>query len=407
MSSGFIALLSAGVFHMALGSADSYDLSLRAEGRSRTRASTTGVLSEAEVDPRIGLAWTGERLVLKAAYFPRLMVQEQVGGLQVLHGASANGSCQIDPGWRALASAEGSYGQSDLLATTSASGATGPATGAAGGTSSGSGTPGQPAQPVQPVQPIPRVTTLQYVSGGTSVGIEGTPSPRHRLALRLAAFVEGGGDSSARRLLPLQRGGRLAGALDWMASRADVLASQFTATVSSFENGVADGIAGVTETWHHTLTRDASVRLGIGPVLTAHREAGRDTWSIRPGGEVGVHDRWWGTLEIDLSAQAIPLIDRLTGAAYERADVTAILSWQLAPRWTLAGSASGGIVTEGAQAGDRIAGGEVRVAWAPSPSWDLALGARAISQMQRSISTADVTEATAFLSVTVRSGSRL
>src|SRR3990172_1576773 len=133
MPAGAVALVASCALRMALGDATFYDVSLRTEARGRNRAAISGVQGEAEADPRLGLTWMDQRGELGAAYFPRLMVQEQGGGLQVLHRASVNGAWQVDGNWRALAAVDGSYGTNDLLLTYSGS--------TPGTASSGSGTP--------------------------------------------------------------------------------------------------------------------------------------------------------------------------------------------------------------------------------------------------------------------------
>jgi len=377
---------------MALGDATFYDISLRTEARGRNRAATSGVLGEAEADPRLGLSWMDQRLELSSAYFPRLMVQEQGGGLQALHRASADAAWQVDGNWRALASAAGSYGTNDLLLQSSGSTVV---------------TTPQPTQPaVQPLQPIPQVTTLKYVSGEASVATVGMLAPGYRLLARLSGFVEGGADGPARTQVPLQHGGRLAGELEWSASRSDVLVSALGVTVSAFP-GIMDGVVLATQAWRHALTEDAQVRLAAGPAVTAHRAAGRTEWSLAPSGELGVHDRWLQALEGDLGVRAAPIVDRITGGAYQRADATASLTWQPSLRWTLALSGTAGIVADGSQAGDKIASGEIRAAWSPTSAWEIAMGARVFSQIPHAPLTRDISEATVFVAVTARDRDRL
>ncbi len=400
MSAGAVALAASCALRMALGDATFYDVSLRTEARGRNRAAVSGVLGEAEADPRLGLTWMDQRGDLGAAYFPRLMVQEQGGGLQVLHRASVDGSWQVDGNWRALASAEGSYGTNDLLLTYSGT--------TPGSASPGSGTPAgaAPASGAQAVQPIPQVTTLKYLSGQASVGAAGTLTARSRALARVSAFIEGGADGQARTQVPLQHGGRLASELEWSASRSDALVSALGGTITAFP-GILDGIVLATETWRHALTQDAQVRLGAGPAVTAHRAGGNTSWNVMPGGEIGVHDRWLQVLEGDLGLRASPIVDRTNGAAYERADANLSLTWRATPHWTFAASGTAGIVVQGSQAGDKIAAGDFRAAWSPTASWELAAGMRGVSQMPHAAQTRDISEASVFVAVTVRDRDRL
>jgi hypothetical protein len=398
MLPGSIALVSSCILRMALGEAMFYDVSLRTEARARTRAAVSGVLGEAEVDPGVGLSLLDRRLDLAAAYSPRLMVQEQVGGLQILHRASLGGTWLADRNWRAIAATQGSYGTNDLLSVSQ---------GTAAGSSSG-GTGGRTGPPVpQIVQPIPRLTTIKYASGEASLGVDGTPAARYHASARITGFVEGGADRAAQASLPLQRGGRLAGELDFTASQSDILASRLALTVSGFSSDQVEGLGLLTETWRHALTPDAQVWLGVGPTVTATHALGATTWQVGVGGEAGARDLLFHSLAAALTLGAAPVVDRVTGAVYERADGTMTVTWEPIPRWAFGAMASGGIVTQGGQAGDKIAAADVHAAWVPSPAWEVALGVRGLSQMPHAAATANLSEWNVYFAVTARDRERL
>ncbi len=418
MLPGAVALVSSCILRVALGQAVFYDVSLRSEARARTRLAISGVLGEAEADPRLGLSLLDRRLDLAAAYYPRLMVQEQVGGLQVLHRASLGGTWLADRNWRAIASAQGSYGRNDFLSQSLVS---------VGGGAAPTGGPGPPA--IQAVQPIPRLSTIQYVSGEVSLAAEGTPAVRYHASAKITGFVEGGAGREAQASLPLQRGGRLDGELAWTASRADVLASALALTVSGFSPENVDGIALVTETWRHTFTPAAEVWFGVGPAVTAHRELRATTWQAEASAEAGMRIHVWATggaalppaeaanearrdrfsrsLVTALTLKASPIADRITGAVYERADGTLTVAWDPSPRWSLGAAASGGVVVQGAQAGDKIAAGDVHAGWSPAPAWEVAIGVRGFSQMPQAASTQRFSESSAYFALTARDRDRL
>jgi hypothetical protein len=394
MLSGSLVLASCAL-RMTLGSAMFYDVSLATEARGRSRASTTGVVGEAEANPQLGLSWLDHRSTMRVSYFPRLALQDRGGGVQPLHRALLAGTWGLDGGWSAAASADGAYGTNDFLRQEEPSPDANP------------NQQGQPSTTPAQVQPVPQLTALKYASGEVSFSVEGPLLPRCELRGQVAAFVAGGADGPSRAQLPIQRGGRLGGGLQWSASGSDVLASALTLTMSKFETGKLDGIALVSETWRHTHRGGAQTRLGAGLGATATREAGRTAWTFAPNGEAGVHDQWLGALDVDLGVQVAAVIDRVTAGDYDRADAIGSLSWRFAPRWTLSASGSGGIAIEGDQAGDKITAGELRAAWAPGAAWELSAGVRAFSQIPHDPLTQRISEGTVFVAVAVRDRDRL
>jgi hypothetical protein len=379
---------------MLLGSATFYDASLTTTASTWNSAAFQGLEGRIELDPRLGLSWLDRGVELRADYFPRLTVQDQASGLLTLHRASANGNWQLSSTtWRALASVDGAYGTSDVL------------------------TLALPSQPGQPVQPIPAVTTLPYGSGEVAVGLTGMLSPRQRLATKLSAAIAGGTDPAARTLLPLDRTGRFTADLEWTASPLDTLVSGLSFEFSSIAaihqpdgqiaNDVMNGYVVVSEAWRRALTPDTLLRLRAGPTLMGHRFGNQTTWTFLPSGEIGIRDQWWRRVDVDLGVVALPMVDRISGALYERADATVALAWHPTATWVLSVTGSGGIVAQGPQAGGRIAGGDIRMAWSPVSWWDVGTGIRGAYQMPRGPGASDFKEGSAYVSMTLRNRDRL
>ncbi|HTP26386.1 MAG TPA: hypothetical protein VMK12_12105 [Anaeromyxobacteraceae bacterium] len=376
---GLVALVASCTLRMALGDATFYDVSISTEARGENLPATPGIAGEIEADPRLGLNWMGPGKELGGAYAPRLMWQEHSQGLQVLQRASVNSLWQIDGNWRSQAAVSGSYGEEDLLLALAM----------------GTPTPGASG----PLQPIPRVTWLKYASGEASVNATGALTARSRLTMEIGAFVEGGANRFSSQLLPLERGVRLTGELAWTASSFDTLATGLATSVVGLP-GIRDETVLATETWRHSLTQEAQVRIGAGPGFIANGEGGHTSWMATAGGELGVHDRWQKVLDGDLSLRVAPMVDRITGAAYSRADAVLALTWQVRAHWSLFASGTAGIITQGIQAGQKIAGGEFRLIWSPTPIWDLSAGTRGLAEP-------GINEGTVFFALTVRQRDRM
>jgi hypothetical protein len=73
----------------------------------------------------------------------------------------------------------------------------------------------------------------------------------------------------------------------------------------------------------------------------------------------------------------------------------------------VAASGTAGIVLQGNQAEDKVMAADLRAAWSPMSTWEIAVGARGISQMPHSALTRDVSEATVFVAVTLADRGRL
>jgi hypothetical protein len=381
---------------VALG-AVTYDVAAGATASARTASSVDQAVAQFELDPRGGVTWTAPRLELGGSYQPRLFVQEGAGGLQALHRASARAAWQWSGRWGLFAGLEGSYGVNDFLGTSS-----GAATSSAGGQPSGGGTgggAGGAGGATPPVQPIPGATTLRYRSGEATLGVGGLLVPRHRFEASVSAFASGGADATARLSLPQQQGLRLGVTLRHSLSPVNTLESGLAAGLTSFGAGVSDAYVFATETWRHVLAGGGHFRLGAGPGLMVHAEPGSRKQTPGVGGEASFGDRWLRVLLFDVSLRVSPIVDRVSGALYQRADASAALGWEPATGWFVGVQGTGGVVVQGAQLGDQIVTGDLRASWSPSRRWIAGLGVRTFSQIPHEPLARATRETSAYLSL--------
>jgi hypothetical protein len=93
--------------------------------------------------------------------------------------------------------------------------------------------------------------------------------------------------------------------------------------------------------------------------------------------ELGIEDKAKGAaLQGSLVLRVSPVVDRLSTAIYDRADVIGNVAWQASKTVAFAGTAAGGQVLEGPQRNQQIASGEVRISWTPGPHWGFSTGGR-------------------------------
>jgi len=367
---------SALLLQMALaGGIPFYDASVYSDARGVARPPDAPT-AEIGVNPQLGLALVGPRLELGASYLPRLFMQDQKPGVQVLHNGALTARWRVDPIWRVAGAAYGSYGIIDLLQS--------PLVG-----------------PAQSNQFAPRVTQLQYLGANASLRVEGKIAAPYAVYAGLSAFDDGGLGVDAERSLPRQLGARLTGGLSWDASRNDVLGSETIASFTQFTKGQKDTIVALSGRWRHVVRPDPEERdvdprdivvgeparrkdageiwMALGVAGDAHHEVGDPTryapsLTAEAGarGPLGV-----SRLEGAASVRATPQADRFTTALYDRADANASLTWRAHPDWTFDTSATGGMVVDGPQRGQRMATGDARVKWTGIGSCEVVMGVRA------------------------------
>jgi hypothetical protein len=382
MLTGSAAVVSAALLRLAVGDALFYDASVRTEARAWSQPTIVG---EVEANPRLGLALESREYSLAAAYFPALLLQDQVVSFHALHRASVTGAWRVDPPWQLNATAAGAYGTNNLLVQQQT-------------------TAGDSTRP----QSLPSVTTVPYASASLVLGMSGRVDPLLETSVSIGGFIDGGSDSRAQTSLPLQRGGTLAASLDWTVSRNDVLVTRLNASVTSLTLGTTDAIGVLTETWRHTFVPDLQAWITGGPAVMSHRTSPSTAPRLAAHGEAGVASRIVDpALEGSLILRAAPLADRITGAVYERGDVDASLSWRPTVGWLVKMGWSGGLVLDGDQSGQKLAQAEGRITWSERDSWEISVGMRGVWQEPGGLQMPSFQQWGAFLAVTGRTSSRI
>ncbi len=294
------------------------DLSVRAEGRSRTVApdgAAPQTLVSVETTPRATLSVSGPDLRLSASYAPELR-DADVGtsfGLHVLHRAQLQ-LAERSPGtWRLTATAAGARGTTDLLSEARAD--------------------------LSAAQPIATLLPVEYQAGSATFAAVGTPDRRTVLTLATQAFFSGGGDARSRALLPIERGVLAEGSLAWNATRRDVLSARLQGRASRFEQ--ADDTAAfaiLSGAWRHRFDPAWEGRVATGLAATYSAAPGSSTLrEVLPVGEAALSFAATRPARVDaaLSASAAPFIDRASGRVDERIGAGASAGWQPWDGWTL------------------------------------------------------------------------
>jgi hypothetical protein len=381
------ACMAAGLLPAALAASVTYDLSVRSETRGRVTP-TSGRSGEITADPRGELTAATRTWSLSGAYAPQLTLPSDPATLNVLHSGTVSATWRFQPRWTADASGSGSYGERDFLFGQTLEGAPAPAGGP---------------------QTLPTLRSLEYGAGALTLGVRGTPTARTRTRASLRGFVDGGATALARTAMPLQRGATLSTALDWTASRADVLSTSLDATITDFSGGRRDGAAALLATWRRELSTHVNAWIGAGPTLMSESRAGTaDRTQVAVGGEAGVlHRLTRPALDSSITLRVAPVVDRVTAAVHRRADATATSAWHPKVHWTVSGTVSAGVVVDGPQRGDDVETGELRVAWARGLRWGLAGGARFVRQDSARALVPDVREWIAFVAITAHQYGRL
>jgi hypothetical protein len=389
MVPALVALTSSCLLRLASGDAlGVYEVELRTEGRLRA-PDGAGPQPEAEATPRLTLGVHDRRYEMNLSYAPRVTWREADGGdVRVLHRAAVLGTWSTSPAWRASCRVEGAYGLADLTRLVPV---------APGG--------GAAATPPAGAEPIATRQLLRYGSLSALLSLEGRPGPREQLRLALGASVDGGlgADGSA---LPVERDVRGAGSFGWSVTRRTTLATELRSRFVRFASGEENLLAAVDGRWALTLggrdageddsEADAVPSAGRGERrwdaelwAAGGAGAGRDRrvdatrWLVAPAAEVGYrHGLLAAKLEGRLAVRVGPESDRLTAAVYERADVSAALSWRPLRGWTVDLTASGGRVLGGDQAGQTVTIAELSGTWWPATAVGLTAGVRSVRQAQ-------------------------
>jgi hypothetical protein len=393
------ALVAAALLRLAAAQVATWDAAL--DGSTRGRAPDPGEQTgEVSVGARAALGLEGRRHGATVAYLPRAVFLTETGRVTALHAGLLSTEWRYAPRWRAEASATGSYGERDFLLAD----VTLPAT--AGGAPAPGATPGTPS-PVAPAEPlpVPTLARLPYASGALTLGVAGAPGPRSAVRLSVRGGVEGGTTAAARAAYAERRNAGFSAGHEWTVSRRDVLESTLDGTGARFVRGPTTAVAALTVTWRRELSARTGVWIGAGPTMEAEAEDGERTALVAAGGEAGIRHRLFRPIvEGGASVRVAPVIDRISGTAYHRADGTAAVQWQATTGWLLRGIAAAGVATNGPQQGDRVVSGEAEAAWSRLDRWTTAFGVRWLRQ---EVAALTLQEWSAYVSAGWRIGGRL
>jgi hypothetical protein len=366
------ALLCSCLARTVAGAVDSgYVIDLQAEARERTLSIPGGSPSSAqelELQPGLQLSLAGRNLEAAVGYRPDLTFDDRAGQhLALLHRGSLTSSLRLDRGWKLTGSALGSYGTANLTQIVNG------------------GPVAPPGVPPTPAQPVPFVSSIKYVSGLGTLGVEGRPAARLHLRSTAEVFLNGGADAEAQVQLPLERGARVLGGLDWNASPRSVLASALSASTSELSFGSTAFIVLLTETWRFAATQRTQLSIGAGVSYTSSHVQGQVYDAVRSSGELGLS---WETRADGVTFRTanvlatLPNVDRTTGRIVYRATASTTNRLTIGRDWRVDASGSGGVEVQGPQVGDTFWSAEGRVVWVGGSALEVFLGGRGIWSLQ-------------------------
>jgi hypothetical protein len=366
------ALLCSCLARTVVGAVDSsYVIDLQAEAHERTLSIPGDAPSSAfelVLQPGLQFSLAGRSLQAAVGYRPDLTFDERAEQhVALLHHGSLTSSLKLDRRWRLTGSAAGSYGTANMTQIVNG------------------GPEALPGAPPAPAQPVPFVNSIKYVSGVGALGIDGILSSRVHMRSAFEVFLNGGADAEAQVQLPLERGARVLGGLDWNASPRGVLASGITATASELSFGSTAFIVLLTETWRFAATAQTQLSVGAGVSYTSSRVDGQVVEAVRSSGELGLS---WMTRSHGVTFRTanvlatLPNVDRMTGRVVYRATASTTNTLTLRSDWRFDASGSGGVEVQGPNVGDTFWTAEGRAAWVSGPSLEVYLGGRGVWSLQ-------------------------
>ncbi|HEY3449717.1 MAG TPA: hypothetical protein VGK67_25410 [Myxococcales bacterium] len=338
---------------------------VRSEARVRgAQASSTSLQPsfDFEIDPSAAarLAWHAADLSL--SYSPQLIVPTSGSSLvRLLHRVDLSLEGRTESGVRLFLTERASYGDADLSPVSQAQ-----------------------TDPTAPLQTLPATSiTVHYLSSQTGAGLDAALSRHARFSLSAGWLVSGGIDRAAQQALPLQRGPLGELSLSVEATRLDTLQTRLDGSSALFTTGLRATVAGLEESWLRALAPSWSLSLGAGLGVTDVQGAAPSRLRWLPIGEAGLSykpaDRG-GAVQAGLSVRAAPVIDRITGEAYERIDGRLAAGWAPRRDLLLSAQAGAGVVATGTQSGSTLALFQAAATYASGTDWALSLGVRAAHQ---------------------------
>lgn len=334
----------------------SLDLADRTEVRvtGSTEPGTTS--AELMSNPSAILRLDARRWEVSARYGPSLTLRG-LGldpSIDFLHRGHIEATFEATRRLRVSLLGDGSYGAVSFLSPAlpeAGFGGPGPDAGPDSGPDAGPGA----APDGGPVDTLPRADTIRFASLQFGVGADYAATRR----LKLGAFVDyglsGGVDEPSQVVYPLLAGPRAIFSADYALSRRDTLRSIASGTWVTFSSGSDAGLASVTETWRHRITRRTTSTLGIGAAFDISRaSAGASSQAaLYPVAEAGVaHALPLRRLNLGLSVAVSPALDRILGDVDPRLTSEAYSAWKPSLRVSIWGRAG---VTQSLRLGEEDA----------------------------------------------------
>jgi hypothetical protein len=339
-----------------------YDVSLRTELRSRTPyagAASGSVSGDLQLDPSASAAASVARLRAALTYSPQILIVEpyaSVGRTNVLHRGTASGEWLFSEDQRLTAEEQfvvGRFDFSPLVAT------------AAG------------APPA--IDSLPAVQTANFVQSTSTLGMHYALDRRTRMSIAAGYFTSGGTDEGARQYIPLQKGPQLSSKIEWAQSPLETFSGDLQAENISVSNGVHSALAQLFAGWQRMLDASLRAELSLGGAAARMRGPIQDD-AFFPVAAAGLLRRWPirdQQLEGAVRARIAPIVDRLNGTIYERAEASAGADYYPISSLKLGARAVAGLaVTSGLERGEKIILAEADVSYKIDRHFALTLGGR-------------------------------
>lgn len=301
------------------------DVGVRAESRAAMLApSGLDPVTRTTLDlmPRAGLLYDGPPVHVRAAYAPRLRAPASAPARDVTTSHQVDLRAETDTGglWEIGAGVSAVRGYTDPLSDLWL------------------------LVPSQSPSPTPTTEPQPFESLRTAIFVTNRFGRRTSATGNAAWSVSGGSDAPSRALLPIQRTVALGAALDRNATRRDTLRLSLDATATRTDPASDAAWGSASVAWRHDFTRAVQGMASAGGALTyedaPQRIVRRSLTAVAEGGLSRRDPNGRGAQE--LAVRVKPAIDRLTGEVSEQLEATATVHRELAQRWWVSSSASGG-----------------------------------------------------------------
>lgn len=278
----------------------------------REGTALAGPALEAELSPAAGVKMRSRRWEISAGYAPRF-TRSLLGAdarSTILHQARLAGT--IHDRTRSLSVLQsGGYGSMSFTSFAS--------------------DPGAAVGPAALVAALPSTDVLDYAWSQTGLLGRLEVTRKWALGLSLDYSLSGGTDARSRASVPFLI--RLDGGIsaEYAASRRNHVVSKLDASRALFSSGPEDTLVRGTLSWRHawSLATVTTVAGGVGWATSGASIDGDDRSVAYPIASAAVvHRPRSGLVDLKLSVQLSPLIDRLSGHVDERLDSAASVGWR-------------------------------------------------------------------------------